>query len=154
MSPGQIRTPQFEGRSSSSPRASRTMSANRSTGTKPELALRSAVWRLGLRYRVSPVDVRGKPDMVFRSARVAVFCDGDFWHGKDWLARKARLAQGSNAEYWVAKIEANRARDREHADALRAQGWRVLRFWESDIHRDVDKLASKVVSAVKSARPD
>ena len=71
--------------------------------------------------------------MVFRSDGVVVFCDGDFWHGKDWAERRNALARGANAEYWIGKIEGNMERDRRNNEVLRSEGWTVLRFWESDI---------------------
>jgi DNA mismatch endonuclease (patch repair protein) len=78
----------------------------------------------------------GCPDLIVVQDRIAVFCDGDFWHGRNWSARKRKLHTGWNASYWVAKIERNRARDREVNRALRRMGWRVVRVWESDIRRN------------------
>jgi DNA mismatch endonuclease (patch repair protein) len=86
--------------------------------------------------------------MVFHRTRVAVFCDGDFWHGRHLAARVAKLAAGHNAPYWVAKITANEARDRRHDEALAAAGWTVLRYWESDVLADADAVARAVYAAV------
>lgn len=86
----------------------------------------------------------GKPDIVFHRARVAVFCDGDFWHGRRWRDRHEKLARGSNAPYWTAKISANVARDRRTTRLLRAAGWIVVRLWETDVLRDVARAADKV----------
>jgi len=77
-------------------------------------------------------------------ARVAVFCDGDFWHGRDLRSRLTRLASGHNALYWVAKILANVERDRAKTLQLEAAGWRVLRLWETDILRQPDEAAARV----------
>lgn len=93
----------------------------------------------------------GRPDIVFPSARVAVFCDGDFWHGRDLAQRLERLRGGHNAPYWVTKIEANVQRDQRRNEALRDAGWRVLRFWETDINRDVEAVADEVAAAVERA---
>ncbi len=90
-------------------------------------------------------ELPGKPDIVFCRQRVAVFCDGDFWHGKGWEGRRRRLAQGTNGRYWTAKIERNRERDNENTMRLEAAGWKVLRFWESEIHRDVERVASEIL---------
>jgi DNA mismatch endonuclease (patch repair protein) len=84
------------------------------------------------------------PDLVFVGARVAVFVDGDFWHGKHWKKRKERLSRGHNSDYWIAKIECNISRDRMRNIELRASGWTVLRFWESDILSDIGKAINRV----------
>jgi DNA mismatch endonuclease (patch repair protein) len=88
----------------------------------------------------------GRPDIAFHRYCVAVFCDGDFWHGRHLEDRVARLAKGHNAPYWVAKISGNVARDRRNDDALRAQGWVVLRFWETDIIARATEIADEVAS--------
>jgi DNA mismatch endonuclease (patch repair protein) len=124
--------------------ASRVGAANTRENTQPELMLRRELWAAGVRYRLHPRDLPGRPDLVIRSVRVAVFCDGDFWHGRDWRQRKARLSAGWNAAYWVAKIERNRQRDRQVDRQLRRLGWAVLRFWETDLKRD----ASCAIDAV------
>jgi DNA mismatch endonuclease (patch repair protein) len=86
---------------------------------------------------------------VFIGARIAVFCDGDFWHGKNWPARRTKLARGANSAYWLAKIAANMARDRATNAGLVAAGWRVLRFWESDIRRDVEEIVNRICTALR-----
>lgn len=132
--PSVTKSPSYKGLAPASPRsAAAGRGASRKTDTQPELALRRALWAMGLRYRKAPKDLPGRPDIVFRSAKLAVFCDGDFWHGKGWPARRAKLARGHNAAYWIAKIERNIARDAEIIERLGAAGWMVLRFWESDI---------------------
>src|SRR4051812_33021234 len=95
-------TASYVGLRAASPRSSKAArGASKKRDTRCEVALRRSVFRLGLRYAVSASDLPGKPDLAFRSARVVVFCDGDFWHGKDLEARLARLANGHNAPYWV-----------------------------------------------------
>lgn len=126
--------------------------ASKKRDTRCEVVLRRSVFRLGLRYALSAADLPGKPDLVFRSARVLVFCDGDFWHGKDLEARLSRLATGHNAPYWVAKIQTNVARDRRQTRELEVAGWIVLRFWESDIRRDAETIASVIAMAVRQRR--
>jgi DNA mismatch endonuclease, patch repair protein len=116
--------------------------------TRAERRLRRALWLRGLRYRIDAGDLPGRPDVVFRRARVAVFCDGDFWHGRDLDSRLRRLKQGHNPDYWVAKIRRNVERDREHRAALIRLGWIVLRYWETDIHADVDRIAEEIASTI------
>src|SRR5512138_3396959 len=87
---------------------SRVGTRNRRVDTGPELLLRRALWAAGVRYRLHASELPGKPDIVVRRLRIAIFCDGDFWHGRNWLKRRARLSAGWNAEYWVAKIARNR----------------------------------------------
>jgi DNA mismatch endonuclease (patch repair protein) len=104
---------------------------------------------MGLRYRLHLKGLPGRPDLVFPGAKVAIFVDGDFWHGRNWPERKARLASGHNAAYWQAKIEYNMVRDAENTDLLRAGGWRVLRIWEGDIRSDPDAAARAVAALVR-----
>lgn len=87
--------------------------------------------------------------MIFLRAKVVVFCDGDFWHGRDLDRRLARLAEGHNPGYWVAKIQGNVARDRKQDELLRRDGWLVLRFWEKDILRDPQPIADAIEKAVR-----
>lgn len=128
--------------------------ASRKRDTSCELLLRQALRRLGLRsYRLACADLHGTPDIVFWRARVAVFCDGDFWHGRDLAARLQKLAHGHNAPYWVAKIRRNVERDRTTNTQLAAAGWIVLRFWETDIRRDADAVAHTIATTVDAACP-
>jgi DNA mismatch endonuclease (patch repair protein) len=100
-----------------------------------------------LRYRKNVETLPGKPDAVFVRAGVVVFCDGDFWHGRNWKGLKLKLCLGTNAEYWVSKIRSNMERDRLNTTLLEADGWRVLRLWETDINRD-PQAAAELVKAV------
>ena len=127
------------------------MRANRSRDTRPELLVRGALRAYKLRYRTHESSVPGRPDLVFRSARLAVFCDGDFWHGRHWERLRAQLTRRANANYWIAKIAANRARDVLQRRALRKAGWMVLRVWESAIRRDPDAAARQIATALESA---
>lgn len=143
--------PSFKGLKPSSPRASAAAKgSSRKTGTRHELLLRRELWQRGLRYRKNVASLPGKPDLVFLGARVAVFCDGDFWHGKDWEARRAKLAKGSNPGYWIKKIERNMERDRQNAATLEEEGWAVIRLWESEIKRDPQAAANRVAEALAS----
>lgn len=85
-------------------------------------------------------------------ARLAVFCDGDFWHGRDLRARMLKLGRGHNAEYWIAKIQANVRRDRGYDRVLRSEGWKVLRLWEGEITKDPEAAALRVLNAANAGR--
>jgi DNA mismatch endonuclease, patch repair protein len=141
------KTPQFRGLKPASAQSSAVKSKNRAKHSTSELLLRRALWKRGLRYRLHAPNLPGKPDIVFPSKQVAIFCDGDFWHGRNWPERKKALSKGANAEYWVAKIEANMDRDCAHVRALEERGWLVLRFWETEIKAAPDTVADVVEQA-------
>jgi DNA mismatch endonuclease (patch repair protein) len=142
------KTPSFTGLRPASSLTSRVKKRNRSFDTLHELALRSELWRLGLRFRKNVETLPGKPDIVFPRARVAVFCDGDFWHGRRWRVLKGHLRSGSNASYWSAKIASNIQRDRRNTALLKKSGWRVLRVWEAEIKRNPGAVAAYVKKTV------
>lgn len=146
--------PRYEGLAPSSAKASAAArGSSRKADTKPEMLLRRALWKKGFRYRKNRVDLRGAPDVVFPGARVIVFVDGDFWHGKNIRMLKTKLRQGHNADYWMRKIENNAARDQDRSRELCAAGWIVLRFWESDIYADLDGAVRRVESALGERAP-
>jgi DNA mismatch endonuclease (patch repair protein) len=120
------------------------MRGNRSKNTVPEILLRTELRSRGLRDRTHASGLPGRPDLVFPAARVAVFCDGDFWHGRNWRRLKQQLERRFNAGYWVAKIDRNRRRDRSQVAALGRLGWLVLRYWESDIRRSPQAVADRL----------
>jgi DNA mismatch endonuclease (patch repair protein) len=91
----------------------------------------------------------GRPDVVFARARVAVFCDGDFWHGRNWGRLREQLQGRANSAYWIPKIAANRARDTRSRRALRRDGWLVLRVWETDVCRDASRVADSIGEAIR-----
>ena len=125
----------------------RIMSAVKSKDTRPELALRKVLWRRKLRYRKNYKKLPGKPDIVFPCVHLAVFCDGDFWHGHNWAIRgydslEKELRRYSNE--WAEKIRRNIQRDERINTELEAHWWRVLRIWESDIKADVKRCGDIV----------
>ncbi|MGZ5443509.1 MAG: very short patch repair endonuclease [Thermoanaerobaculia bacterium] len=132
-----------------SPLASDIKRRNRARDTRAELLLRRELWKRGLRYRLHDKTLPGKPDLIFRFARVLVFVDGDFWHGRQWRFRRARLARGANAAYWIPKIEANIARDRRTTRALRRLGWSVIRVWESAVIADPAGVADRICATIE-----
>lgn len=130
------------------------MSAIPSKGTRPEIALRKALWHKKLRYRINYKKLPGKPDIVFTKQKVVVFCDGDYWHGHNWAVRGlASLEEelSGYSEYWQKKILRNIERDEENNKALRALGWTVVRIWESDIKKDLDGCIKEVQEALFDA---
>lgn len=123
---------------------SRCMARIRSKNTGPELTLRKELWRLGLRYRLHH-NVFGKPDLVFMSARVAVFVDGCFWHG----CPSHSSIPKTNPFFWKKKISQNIHRDKKVNERLSSEGWTVLRFWEHEIKRNIEQVICKVVDTLR-----
>ncbi len=124
------------------------MRGNRKRDTKPELAVRRIVHAAGLRYRVAAAPIPGvrrTADLLFRPTRVAVFIDGCFWHSCPVHGTSPR----AHSEYWLPKLERNRARDLETTSTLEEAGWLVLRFWE---HEDPAEVAASIVAAVLDRR--
>lgn len=133
----------------SSDHTRRAMRGNKSRDTAPELAVRRLVHAMGLRYRVNarPLpNLRRTADLVFTKRRVAVFIDGCFWHGCPTHHRRP----AANAEYWIAKVERNRARDHNTDVTLGAEGWTVLRYWA---HESPDRVAADIYTVVTSRPP-
>lgn len=131
------------------------MAAVRSKDSKAELLLRRELHRRGLRYRLHARDVIGRPDVVVRRLKLAVFVDGDFWHGNAHRLRGLERLDDlfpSRREWWVAKIERNMQRDREVTQQLQEAGWRVLRIWESDVLRGADAQAELVLEVANEQR--
>jgi DNA mismatch endonuclease (patch repair protein) len=136
--------PSFAGLKPASELSSRIKKANTSRNTRHEVALRNELSQLGLRFQKNVAGLPGRPDIVFAKAHLAVFCDGDFWHGRKWNALRRDLARGTNAAYWCAKISRNMRRDKKVNSLLRRSGWRVLRVWESDIKKNPHAVAMEL----------
>ncbi|MFA7402673.1 MAG: DNA mismatch endonuclease Vsr [Pelobacteraceae bacterium] len=129
------------------------MKAVRSTNTSPEIIFRKLLWSKGYRYNIHSDKLPGKPDVVFMSHRIAIFIDGDFWHGGQWRQRKLlaledQFSKTNSKEYWLKKIRANMRRDCQSSSLLIQNGWTVLRFWESQIIRDVEGCVSMTIKAI------
>jgi DNA mismatch endonuclease (patch repair protein) len=121
---------------------SRVMSRIRSKDTKPELALRRALWQAGVRgWRVHRKGLPGKPDLAFGRRRVAVFVDGCFWHGHPDFFKP-----GKSGAYWDAKIARTQERDRLANEALAEAGWRVVRLWDFEVERDLAGCVERVLA--------
>jgi len=107
------------------------MSRIRSKDTSIEILLRKALWREGIRYRKNYDKLQGKPDIAITKYKIAVFCDGELWHGKDWENKKGQI--NTNKDYWTKKIERNIVRDNKNEKKLESMGWTVIRFWGKEI---------------------
>jgi DNA mismatch endonuclease Vsr len=105
--------------------------------------------RLGLRFKRNVKSLPGKPDIVFPSERVAVFCDGDFWHGRNWRSLSRKLARCTNSEYWRPKIASNIRRDKRINHILKREEWKVFRVWENDITQNHKDIAKKICNTLR-----
>lgn len=120
----------------------KNMQAIRSTETSIEVKLRKALWNKGYRYRKNYKKLPGKPDVVFPSKKLAVFCDSEFFHGYQWKKNKQKIK--SNRDYWIPKIESNMKRDKFNRAKLKKEGWTVLRFWSRQIHKDLEGCIKQI----------
>lgn len=125
------------------------MSRIRGRDTNPELLLRKELWTRGLRGYRTQSRLPGRPDLAFKRFRLAIFVDGCFWHG----CPKCRIAiPVSRVGYWRPKLRNNKRRDKRVNKELRAQNWRVLRFWEHEVMNNLERCARRVLSAIKSTK--
>lgn len=120
----------------------------KSQDTSIEVKLRKALWKKGFRYRKNYSKLPGKPDIALTKYKIAIFCDGEFFHGKDWEVLKLKLENGNNSGYWVGKISRNRKRDDEINKQLLFEGWTVIRFWGNDIKKHTDECVKVVEEAI------
>jgi len=104
------------------------------------------MWNAGLRYQKQATDLPGKPDFIFRSKKVAIFVDGDFWHGWQYPKLREKLRN----EYWIKKIENNRKRDRKNHSALRKKGWKVVRIWEHQLKNQPNDVLTRIIQALNA----
>lgn len=130
----------------------KTMSLIRSKDTQIEIMLRKALWKKGYRYRKNVSTIFGKPDIVLPKYKIAIFCDSEFFHGKDWDQLSARILKGDNSSYWYSKIQRNINRDMEVDRTLRGEGWKVIRFWGSDIKKNLAECVRTVDEAVQEIK--
>lgn len=126
----------------------KNMSHIKSRDTSIEVKLRKELWKKGYRYRKNYNKIPGKPDIAITKYKIAIFCDSEFFHGKDWEVLKPRLQKGDNAEYWIPKIQRNRERDDEVNKELLFLGWTVIRFWGKDIMKNTDECVKVIDEAV------
>lgn len=124
----------------------KNMVANKSKDSKIELILRKTLWAKGIRYRKNYSKLYGKPDIAITKHKIAIFVDGEFWHGYDWDNRKSNFK--SNEDYWIPKIENNIKRDAEVNRVLCNQGWIVIRFWGRQIEKNLESCISEIEALI------
>ena len=127
----------------------KNMQAIKSKNTSIELLLAKRMWAEGIRYRKHNPLIPGKPDFTIKKYRIAIFCDSEFFHGKDWENQKNKIK--SNREYWIPKIENNILRDSKVNYELGRQGWTVIRFWGKDIKNDMEGCIKTIRSYIALA---
>lgn len=133
---------------------SRNMQQIKSQNTSIELMLRKALWKKGFRYRKNYKGLPGTPDIVLTKYKIVIFCDGEFFHGKNWEVLRPRLEKGKNSEYWIKKITKNLNRDDEINKRLIFMGWTVIRFWGDEIIKNTDECVKVIEETILDSRMD
>jgi len=128
----------------------KNMQAIKSSSTKAEVMLAKSLFAKGYRYRKNNKSVFGKPDITFKKIKLAIFVDGEFWHGKDWQKRKENIK--TNREYWIPKIEKNISRDQIVNAELVKEGWTVLRFWAREIEKNTEFYSAQIEQKIKELK--
>lgn len=131
----------------STPEIRKRMSKVRLKNGKAETVLAKRLWHEGYRYRRNYKKLPGSPDIALTAYRVAVFVDGEFWHGENWEERKAKLKH--NREYWIEKIEENMARDKRVDGQLQEMGWTTVHFWEKQVLKHTDECLQVVLELLE-----
>jgi DNA mismatch endonuclease (patch repair protein) len=129
---------------------SRNMRAIKNKNTKIETLLSKELWARGYRFRRNSKSIIGKPDISIKKYKIAVFCDSEFWHGKDWDKQIERI--GTNKFFWDNKIRGNIKRDETVNEKLREQGWLVIRFWGEDIKKNLDECINKLIQEIENKK--
>ncbi len=127
---------------------SKNMRSIKGKDTSIELILRKALWNEGIRYRKNYKPLPGKPDIVITKYKIVIFCDGEFWHGKDWSILEERLKKGERSEFWTNKIKANIERDEKIDKELTFLGWKVMRFWGEEIKKKTNECVTVIKEAI------
>ena len=120
----------------------------KSKDTSIELRLRKELWKRGYRYRKNYAELPGKPDIVLTKYKIVIFCDSEFFHGKDWEVLKQQLEKGKNADFWIEKISKNQQHDDDINKQLQFLGWTVIRFWGKDIIKKTDECVQVIEETV------
>lgn len=126
---------------------SKIMAHIHSENTKPEVVLRRALWSKGIHYRKNYKKLVGKPDIAITKYKIAVFIDGEFWHGYNWKTKRDKIRR--NRSYWVKKIEGNMKRDQKVNEDLRKQGWVILRFWSNMVLHHTDYCVERILFEIR-----
>jgi DNA mismatch endonuclease (patch repair protein) len=132
------------------------MSAVKNKDTKPEIFFRKALWKWGIRYRKN-AKLFGKPDVSIKKYKLVIFIDGDFWHGNNWKIRKLSSLEAELANYsdfWKKKILANIKRDKKVNDYYNSLNWMVLRFWQSDIEKNINDCIIKILNIINTKKQE
>lgn len=129
------------------PDVKKRMAHVRLKGGKAETLLAKSLWKLGVRYRKNYKKLAGSPDIAITKHKIAIFVDGEFWHGENWIERKKKLKR--NRDYWIEKIEENIARDKRNDSILTKEGWSPIHFWEKEVLKNTDVCVSKVLTMIK-----
>ena len=124
------------------------MSRIRGKDTSIEIALRKALWKKGYRYRKNYKELPGSPDIALTKYKIAIFCDSEFFHGKDWDTLKSKLEKGKNPGYWIKKIERNIERDLDKDKRLKLEGWTVIHFWGKEILKNTDECIKVIEETI------
>lgn len=132
----------------------KNMQSIKSTDTKIELRLRKALWDRGIRYRKNYTKIPGRPDIAITKYKIAIFCDSEFFHGKDWDQLEPRLKKGENGSFWIKKIGQNILRDENVNRELMALGWTVLRFWGNDIKKNLNECIKTIEESIFQVQID
>ena len=138
--------PRFHGETSE--KIHKNMSRIRGKDTSIEIKLRKALWHKGIRYRKNYKKIPGRPDIAITKYKIAIFCDSEFFHGKDWDTLQKKLENGKNPDYWIPKISRNIERDKVKDKELRALGWTVLHFWGKDINNNLDSCIRTIEETI------
>ncbi|WP_256467958.1 very short patch repair endonuclease [Seonamhaeicola sp. ML3] len=140
-----IKVPRFNEASGfyTTKKRSKIMSRIRGKNTKPEMLFRSALWAKGVRYRVDSKSLPGRPDVSIKKYKLAIFIDGEYWHGYNWQERKSKIK--TNRDFWTPKIERNMQRDKEVNQELFDLGFTIFRFWDKDIKEELDKCLNDIM---------
>lgn len=120
----------------------KNMSHIRCKDTTPEVELRKTLWKAGIRYRKNYTGLPGKPDIVITKCKIVIFVDGDFWHGRNLERIQTRR------EFWIPKLQGNIERDKQVNDMLTEMGWLVMRFWESDLKKDLKGCVKRILAEI------
>ena len=122
----------------------KNMQKIKSRDTSIEVILRKELWKEGYRYRKNYKGLPGKPDIVLTKYKIVIFCDSEFFHGKDWEQLRLQLGRGNNPTFWITKISSNIKRDEEVNKKLQSMGWRVIRFWGKDIKKHPEECVKTI----------
>ncbi|QLE01402.1 very short patch repair endonuclease [Galbibacter sp. BG1] len=133
-------------------RRSKIMSRIKGKNSKPEMIFRRALWAKGIRYRINNKNLPGKPDISIKKYKLAIFIDGEFWHGYNWDVKKNTIK--SNRGFWIPKIERNIQRDKEVNKQLEEMGYTVLRFWEKEVKTNLKKCINDVLVYLQTGSLD